>query len=93
MSDAAGPGIAASVYTDYLDRMKGLHGADVASTASMGYNALYRYAPRIVSWMPERRLLNLLATHCMVPVQDKVRLGGFYGFKTLTTRPPCSCIV
>lgn len=73
VSDAAGPGIAASVFSDALDGVKGAHGAENGSLAALKFHVLYRWAPRFASWMHARRLMHPLVVDFMVPVLRKVR--------------------
>lgn len=73
VSDVAGLGFAASVYSDAWHGVKGAHGADIGSMGAMKYHALYRWAPGFASWMHERRVMDRLVVNYIVPVLGKVR--------------------
>ena len=72
MRDGNGPGIAASVFNDSLDGVKGAHGADIQAMGAVGYHALYRWAPRFASWIHKRKLMSPFVMDCVSPIVQKV---------------------
>lgn len=87
---AAGQGIAASVFSDDFDGIKGARSEDVQSAAALAYHALFRYAPRFAYWMHERRLMHPLVIDFMVPVMQKVSLQSYIRDFRANMLPPHS---
>lgn len=96
MGGAAGPGVVASVYTDLLDGIKGAHGTDVVSKGALAFGALYRWAPRLASWLHQRRMMSPFIMGYILPNAMKAcphgvrfrRLHSVLGVKTFKF---CAC--